>query len=816
MSLRFTQLPKIIALAAIAAFFSIPLSASAETVSLQLKWSHQFQFAGYYAAIEKGFYRDEGLDVILREGLPATKMVDEVISGNADFGIDNTSLLIERDRGKSVVVLAAIFQHSPQALIARKDTGIFSPHELNSRKIMMEKAQSTDILAMLNNEGIFVEDANIVPHTWNVQDLIDGKVDAMTGYTTAEPFLLHTKDIPFTIIHPISYGIDYYGDCLFTSEQQLAANPELVARFVRASLKGWEYAMSHQEEIIDLILTRYKPSLSREKLRFEAAEMQKVILSDYVEIGHMNTGRWAKIAETHQKFGLISPTFSLDKFIYKPNYSSNTIYQKLLVPLVTIIGFLLVGLVAFVSFNVRLKHIVKERTATLEEKLIQLREKEETIRLIAYHDGLTHLPNRLMFIEQLSKNTKAGRSNDNHFAVVFLDLDDFKRINDAMGHAAGDEFLRIVAYRLQHCLQERGTVYRIGGDEFILLFSDTSDYAHTVEIVELVIAAIRLPWNFQGSDFYLSASIGIAMYPKNGQDPEFLIKAADMAMYEAKRQGKNRYQFFSEAMHSQSIEKLTLESELHQALANSELVLHYQPQVDSDTNVMGVEALIRWHHPTKGLLPPGVFIPIAEETGLIVPIGDWAIRTACKQCMEWQHDGQPPLRVSVNLSVRQLQHADLLEKIRHVLIETRLPPHLLELEITETVAVTHADLVVPLMDSLRALGVRLALDDFGTGYSSLMYLKKFPIDILKIDKSFIQDITTNRDNEAIIQTILALAEIFNIETVAEGVETKEQYHRLKALSCPIMQGYLFSRPIPAEDLQAFLKNYQTSLNASQL
>lgn len=816
MSLRFIQLLKIISLAAIAAFFSIPLTISAETVSLQLKWSHQFQFAGYYAAIEKGFYREEGLHVNLREGLPLTNLVDEVISGTADFGVDNTSLLIERDRGKRVVVLAAIFQHSPQALIARKDSGILSPHELNSRKIMMVKSQSTDIMAMLNNEGIAVQDVNIVPHTWNVQDLIDGKVDAMTGYTTVEPFLLHAKNIPLSIIHPISYGIDYYGDCLFTSEQQLTANPELVARFVRASLKGWEYAMSHQEEIIDLILASYNPSLSRESLRFEAAEMQKAILPEYVEIGHMNTGRWAKIAENHQKFGLISPNFALDKFIYKPTNVSNTIYQKLLVPLFTIIGLLLVGLAAFVSFNVRLKQIVKERTATLEEKIIQLREKEETIRLIAYHDGLTDLPNRLMFIEQLSKHTSSDHSNTNHFAVVFLDLDDFKRINDAMGHAAGDEFLRVVAYRLQHCLQERGTVYRLGGDEFIVLFPDTCDYAHTVEIVELVIAAIRLPWNFQGSDFYLSASIGIAMYPKNGQDPEFLIKAADMAMYEAKRQGKNRYQFFSESMHSQSIEKLALESELHQALANSELVLHYQPQVDCNKNVIGVEALIRWKHPTKGLLPPGVFIPLAEETGLIVPIGDWAIRTACQQCMEWQHNGHRPLRVSVNLSVRQLQHADLLEKIRKVLFETNLPPHLLELEITETVAVTHADLVVPLMDSLRALGVRLALDDFGTGYSSLMYLKKFPIDILKIDKSFIQDITINRDNEAIIQTILTLAQIFRIGTVAEGVETKEQYNRLRSLSCPIMQGYLFSRPIPAEELQEFLSNYQTSLNSSQL
>jgi diguanylate cyclase (GGDEF)-like protein len=808
-SLSFSQLWKVISIASAVCALFAPLTVSAETVSLQLKWSHQFQFAGYYAAVEKGFYREEGLDVVLREGLPLTKLVDEVTGGNADFGVDNTSLLVERDHGKGVVVLAAIFQHSPQVLIARKDSDILSPHDLKSKKVMMVKEQSTDIMAMLSNEGVAVDQVNFVPHTWNVNDLIEGKVDAMTVYTTAEPFVLQEKNIPINIIHPINYGIDYYGDCLFTSEKQIAANPELVKRFVRASLKGWEYAMSHQDELIDLIIAKYNPKLSRNKLHFEAVELQKVILPEYVDLGHMNPGRWAKIAEIHQKYGLLSQTFSLDKFIYKPGNYSSTIYQKLLAPLFAIIGLLLLGLIAFVTFNFRLKQIVQERTVTLEEKISQLKEKEETIRLIAYHDVLTDLPNRLMFIEQLGRNTTSAHDRNNHFAVVFLDLDDFKRINDAMGHAAGDEFLRIVARRLQHCLQNRGTVYRLGGDEFILLFADTSNYAYTIEIVERVIAAVRMPWNFRGNDFYLSASIGIAMYPKDGQDPDFLIKAADMAMYEAKRQGKNRYQFFSEAMHSKSIEKLTMEYELHQAIANSEFVLHYQPQMDCGTSIIGVEALIRWNHPTKGLLPPGVFIPLAEETGLIVPIGDWAIRCACQQCMEWQSAELTPIRVSVNLSVRQLQHANLLEKIRTVLDETGLPPNLLELEITETVAVTHADLVVPLMDSLRALGVRLALDDFGTGYSSLMYLKKFPIDILKIDKSFIQDITVSQDNEAIIQTILSLAKILQIGTVAEGVETMEQYNCLKSLSCPIMQGYLFSRPIPAQELQTFLRNYQS-------
>lgn len=787
-----------------------PCRTYAETVTLQLKWTHQFQFAGYYAAIEKGFYREEGLDVILKEGYPGINLVQEVVTGHATFGVDNTSLLVERDKGAPIKVIAAIFQHSPQVLISRKDSGIVSPHDLKGKRVMLVPEQSTDILAMLNNEGIDPQQVDFVPHNWDIKALIDGRIDAMTGYSTVELFALQKKGISVHAINPINYGIDYYGDCLFTTDNTITANPDLVKRFSRASLKGWEYAMSHQEEVINLILAKYNPSLSREKLRFEADELNKIVLPDYVELGHMNPGRWAKIVEIHQRFGLIKPGFSVDQFLYNVNsHDRYSYYRTLILPLLIIIGILSLALFVFMLFNSKLKRIVKERTDALEEKVHKLQETEQTITHLAYHDALTELPNRLQLINHIDIHHK-GRIRDlgENFAIAFFDLDDFKRINDGMGHSTGDAFLKEVSLRLQHCLNGIGQVYRLGGDEFILLLAHTKDQEYIAGIIQSAIDAINRPWSFSGNGLHVSASAGIALYPKDGQDADSLIKAADMAMYEAKQKGKNRYHFFNEAMHEASLDKLILEAELHQAIDQQEFVLYYQPQINCDAHIIGVEALIRWNHPTRGLLYPVSFIPLAEETGLIVPIGDWVLTTACRQCLEWQQDGKAPIRISVNVSVKQLQHPAFLSKVHATLEETGLPPEFLELEITETLALTHAELVLPIMNSLRNMGVRLALDDFGIGYSSLMYLRSFPIDVLKIDKAFIQDIPTNIDNEAILQTILDLAKNLRISAVAEGVETLDQFNCLKKYACPLVQGYLFSPPVSAKDVSAFFTTTQ--------
>ncbi|MCC5466336.1 putative bifunctional diguanylate cyclase/phosphodiesterase [Pelosinus baikalensis] len=476
--------------------------------------------------------------------------------------------------------------------------------------------------------------------------------------------------------------------------------------------------------------------------------------------------------------------------------------SSLIRPLICIIGVLTLGLILFIIFNIKL-NMVRKRTFSLEKKLDELKEKEEIIRRLAYYDTLTNLPNRLYIKDMIS--AKTVQDGENGFAVVIVDLDDFKRINDAMGHAVGDDFLKIATQRILDSLRDNDTVARIGGDEFILLLSGLNKEKTTLA-VEKIIHAIKEPLLYRENLYYLSASAGIAFCPQDGQEFDDLIKAAAMALYEAKRQGKNRFVFFTEKMQLQSINRLELEMDLHQAINNhSGLVLHYQPQISYDGSIVGVEALVRWNHPTKGLLYPDSFIPLAEETGLILPLGDWVTLTACKQNMEWQKSGYPPMRISVNLSVKQFQHPYLLQNIQNILQETGLPPHLLELEITETVAISHAELTLSLLNSLRSIGVRLALDDFGVGYSSFMYLKNFPIDNLKIDKSFIRDITLNQESQAIIQAILQVAKSLRFKVVAEGVETSEQLASLRKLNCPIMQGYLFSRPVPADKIDTFLQ-----------
>jgi diguanylate cyclase (GGDEF)-like protein len=482
--------------------------------------------------------------------------------------------------------------------------------------------------------------------------------------------------------------------------------------------------------------------------------------------------------------------------------------SSLIRPLICIIGVLTLGLILFIIFNIKLKNMVRKRTFSLEKKLDELEEKEEIIRRLAYYDTLTNLPNRLYIKDMISAKTAAlqdGEDGENGFAVVFVDLDDFKRINDAMGHAVGDDFLKMASQRILDSLRDINTVARIGGDEFILLLYGLNKEKTTLA-VEKVIHAIKEPLLYRENLYYLSASAGIAFCPQDGQEFDDLIKAAAMALYEAKRQGKNRFDFFTEKMQLQSINRLELEMDLHQAINNhSGLLLHYQPQISYDGSIVGVEALVRWNHPTKGLLFPDSFIPLAEETGLIIPLGDWVTLTACKQNIQWQKSGYPPMRISVNLSVKQFQNPHLLQNIQNILQKTGLPAHLLELEITETVAISHAELTLSLLNSLRSIGVRLALDDFGVGYSSFMYLKSFPIDILKIDKSFIRDITLNQESQAIIQAILQVAKSLRFKVVAEGVETSEQLASLKKLACPIMQGYLFSRPVPADKIATFLQ-----------
>jgi len=435
----------------------------------------------------------------------------------------------------------------------------------------------------------------------------------------------------------------------------------------------------------------------------------------------------------------------------------------------------------------------------------KLSDREEKLDFLAYYDPLTQLPNRRLFSDCLQRAiARTGRSTQ-QIAILLLDLDRFKNINDSMGHASGDRLLQEMARRLQGSLRQTDTVARLGGDEFAILLEEAGSLEQIQKIAEKLLERIAHPITGEGMTFFPSASIGISLYPSDSIDQEALLKYAELAMYRAKQQGRKSYCFYTESMNGNSERFLMLDAQLRQAFEQNQLAVYYQPQLDLQTGkLVGFEALLRWHHPEKGTIQPDEFIPLAEETGLIVPIGEWVLRTACAQNKRWQEQGLSPVRISVNLSPRQFQHGAVAEQIRAILDVTGLAPNYLELEITESTIMSDIELAIVNMQKLTDMGMQLAIDDFGTGYSSLSCLKRFPVAKLKIDKAFVLDVTTNANDAAITKAIIALAHSMNLLAVAEGVETNEQLAFLKDLGCNEYQGFLFSRAVSANEATELL------------
>ncbi len=455
----------------------------------------------------------------------------------------------------------------------------------------------------------------------------------------------------------------------------------------------------------------------------------------------------------------------------------------------------------FTASDRELLTFVSQHVATAIER----KRAEEQIRSLAYHDALTGLPNRLLFQDRLTMAIASAHRRKQRLAVLFLDLDRFKLINDSLGHSLGDRLLQAVADRLEGLVREGDTVARLGGDEFIVLLPELARNSDAAKVSGKILEGLRLPFTLAERELYVTASVGVAIYPHDGADAEALVKNADTAMYRAKEHGRDNCQLYTAAMNASAIELLALESALRRAVAERRFAVHFQPQLDFRTGrVYGLEALVRWHHPERGLLSPSEFIAVAEITGLIVPLGLWVLETACFQVRAWQRSGHPDLKVGVNLSARQLQAADIVEQVSRILREAELAPQSLDLEITETNAMQNAEVTIAVLAELKGLGVSISIDDFGIGYSSLGYLKRLPIDTLKIDQSFVRDVTTDPDDAAIASAIIGLAHTLKLGVVAEGVETREQLAFLVDRDCHHMQGRLFSDALPAGACQAFL------------
>jgi diguanylate cyclase (GGDEF)-like protein/PAS domain S-box-containing protein len=453
------------------------------------------------------------------------------------------------------------------------------------------------------------------------------------------------------------------------------------------------------------------------------------------------------------------------------------------------------------------------------QDVTELKEAEQRIRYLAYFDRPTGLPNRQFFMERLTQALANARRHQRQLGVLSLDLDQFKRINDTLGHAIGNELLLEVARRLTATLREEDFVSssgdaglqstdgvaRLDGDEFSLLLGELAHYHDAAKVARRLLEELRKPFRVGGQEVFVTASIGMALYPLDGEDADSLLKNAGAAMHFAKEQGRDSYQFYSRAMNATALEKLSMESQLRRALEREEFLLHFQPKIRASTGrIIGLEALIRWQHPELGIVPPSQFIPVAEESGLIVPIGDWVLRAACAQNQAWRQGGYPPVHVAVNIAMPHFRHGNLVASIADALQRTRLDPSLLEIELTESMLMQSVDVTLETLHKLRDMGVRLAIDDFGTGYSSLSYLKRFPLHTLKIDRSFVTDLPRDAEDVAITKAIIAMAHSLRLAVVAEGVETPEQLAFLQQHGCDEVQGYLFSHPVSADDFGALL------------
>jgi diguanylate cyclase (GGDEF)-like protein len=460
-----------------------------------------------------------------------------------------------------------------------------------------------------------------------------------------------------------------------------------------------------------------------------------------------------------------------------------------------------------------LKHseLLKEKRLYKEQLEDLLQQRTAEVDWLAYYDTVTQLPNRALFEDRLKQAVSMAKASGQPLGVLFISLDQFKKVNDSLGHGPGDSLLREFAERLKSCMGKSDTVARFGSDEFALMKTQIAGTKDVIETIRSLSQVLKFAFDLPGHELYATASVGVSLFPHDGEDCHTLLKNAGAALYKAKKSGGANYQFFTADIHELAARRLALETNLRRAIQNEEFLLHYQPRVSVDSlAITAVEALVRWQHPQLGLVPPVEFIPLAEDTGLILPIGEWVLRKACEQSRRWQQQGFAPIHMAVNISARQFHDQDLSQTVIEILNESGLAPGHLELELTESSIMQNSEFAADVLTRWKNLGINISIDDFGTGFSSLASLKRLPIDALKIDKSFVLDATTDPDDAAIVMAIITLAHNLRLKVIAEGVETEEQLRFLQLLRCDEIQGYLFSKPLPADALVSLFDSVGTS------
>ncbi|KQW89826.1 diguanylate cyclase [Massilia sp. Root418] len=925
-----SALIRLLTLASIAAAMACRPALAQEKVVLQLKHSHQFQFAGYYAALEQGYYREAGLDVQILEGKDGNEPERNVLAGKVQYGVGASNLLLARLAGKPLVVLGVVFQHSPYALVMAQGSAAPDVHRIAGKRVMIGRLtddlrQADEMLAYLRKEGIAPSSLQRLEHSFNVDDLISGKVDAMSIYTTNEPDLLDRAGFPYDIYTPRNAGIDFYGDNLFTSEQEIRDHPERVKAFRAASMRGWQYAMTHHEEVADLILNRYSRRNDRRHLLYEARAMVPLVQPVLVEVGYMNPDRWQHIADVYTDLGMLPRGASFEGFLYQPEGGRALawLYRVLAAGGVLLVlgagvhtallarerrraqeairkgearfrtmfeaapmGIALIDTASgnFRDINPRYLEIAgrsleemkasswrdishPEDVAAEQEQVAQLQaqhiagfklakrllrpdgtvvwvdasitaldavtagpggsqgqgqlhhlcmieditDKKQTEALVwqqANFDTLTQLPNRRMFQNRLEQAIVKSRRDGSRVAILFIDLDHFKEVNDTLGHHQGDVLLVDAAHRISACVRECDTVARLGGDEFTVILSelDAVGLERVETIAQTILDSLLAPFPLGQEQAFVSASIGITLYPDDAASIEDLLKHADQAMYAAKDAGRNRFSYFTPALQVAALNRMRLTNDLRGAVKGQQLELYFQPIVHLATGrIHKAEALIRWRHPVRGLVSPMEFIPLAESSGLIIEIGSWVFRESVRWLQRWRSEVHPEFQLSINQSPLEFQREGGYDSWLARLGELGLPGQAVVIEITEGLLLDASSTVADKLLQLRDGGIQVALDDFGTGYSSLSYLKKFDIDYLKIDRSFTRNLAPDSSDMALSDAIIVMAHKLGLRVIAEGVETPEQRDLLAAAGCDYGQGYLFARPMPATEFDTLLR-----------
>ncbi len=1175
-----------------------------QKVTLQLSWLHQFQFAGFYMAKEKGFYKDAGLDVEIKEFTYDLNKATYTKEKRADFAIGRPSLLIDKAHGEDIVALGAIFQESPLMLLVTKNSGIKNVSDLKNKRLMItdDATDTAAITAMLHANGLNLSDIKIQQHSFNVNDLINNKTDAMASYISNEPVSLGNKNIEYKMFQPKDYGFDFYGDILYTSSQYIKNNPKLVKDFFDASMKGWEYAFRNTNETVEVIFNKYNTQNKTKSDLLKEANVLKEFLYDDNDnkIGCLDKNKLEKIVDVYKVLGLINHDVDLDAFIYEYNPHKTYAFELSKVEIIYLIiigaSILTLLIILFIFYSIKSKllvtnsklfvevknakkelqigyeelrklterykslfhsnmaieliidpltqeivdsnksaerfygydrdalhamkmseiniltpqeiqnemqlakeqkrevfhfkhklhdgtikdvevysgpielegktylysiifditqkmelektqNILQERLSyamkgsndglwdwniqsnevffsvrwkeilgyaddelqndfstfetllhpddvqlswmeierfvasrdpqdrfsinfrmrhkdghyvpilsraekffndnkevvrlvgthvditeikVLEEELEQsyemlqkltenipgalyqyrlypdgsatfpyiskgieniyelspqdvllgvqpvfdnihqddlamihasiedsaktmkdwnmqyrvnlpkkgirwveghakpekledgstlwhgflnditeriyaqneLREQKDILYHQAHHDSLTGLPNRILFNDRLEKAIETAKRNKKTIALLFIDLDHFKEINDSLGHNFGDEILKIISNRLLEVTRDEDSIARLGGDEFTVILEKLSQVQDASLIANKIINALSQAIIVAENTLYISCSIGISIYPDDGVSAQNLLKFADSAMYKAKDEGRNNFQYYNSTMTELAFERVVMEANLRVALQNEEFIVYYQPQINGVTDkLIGMEALVRWQHPTMGLVSPAKFIPLAESTGLIVELDRFVMKTAMTQFALWYKAGLNPGTLAMNLAVKQLKQEDFIETLQNLIKDTECKPEWLELEVTESQIMTNPEEAIKILQQISDIGVELAVDDFGTGYSSLAYLKRLPIDKLKIDQAFVRELPDDEEDSAIARAIIALGKSLNLKVIAEGVETKEQKDFLVTNGCENIQGYFYSKPLPADAIE---------------